>query len=69
MRCVADLTLGEDLRQARTGSGRQVLVTPRNLLISVLRSAGLPASPEPYAAASAIPTSRTLVTCTNATLQ
>jgi predicted transposase YbfD/YdcC len=34
---VRDVTLGEDLHQARTGSGPHVLATCRNLIISLLR--------------------------------
>ena len=37
---VRDVTLGEDLHQARTGSGPQVMAALRNLVISVLRFAG-----------------------------
>jgi predicted transposase YbfD/YdcC len=37
---VRDVTLGEDLHQARTGTGPQVLAIARNLVISVLRLAG-----------------------------
>lgn len=36
---VRDVTLGEDLHQARTGSGPHVLATCRNLMISLLRLA------------------------------
>lgn len=35
-----DVTLGEDLHQARTGTGPHVLAIVRNLIISVLRLAG-----------------------------
>ena len=34
------MTLGEDLHQARTGSGPHALAICRNLLISLLRLAG-----------------------------
>ena len=34
-----DVTLGEDLHQARTGNGPHVLAILRNLVISVLRLA------------------------------
>jgi predicted transposase YbfD/YdcC len=37
---VRDVTLGEDLHQARTGNGPQVLATLRNLVVSLLRLAG-----------------------------
>ena len=37
---VRDVTLGEDLHQARTGSGPQVMAALRNLVISLLRFAG-----------------------------
>lgn len=37
---VRDVTFGEDLHQARTGSGPQVMATLRNLAISLLRFAG-----------------------------
>jgi predicted transposase YbfD/YdcC len=37
---VRDVTLGEDLHQARTGNGPHVLAIARNLVISVLRLAG-----------------------------
>lgn len=37
---VRDVTLGEDLHQARTGNGPQVLAILRNLVISLLRLAG-----------------------------
>jgi len=37
---VRDVTLGEDLHQARTGHGPQVLAILRNLVISVLRLTG-----------------------------
>jgi predicted transposase YbfD/YdcC len=37
---VRDVTLGEDLHQARTGNGPHVLASCRNLLISLLRLAG-----------------------------
>lgn len=37
---VRDVTLGEDLHQARTGNGAHVLAIARNLVISVLRLAG-----------------------------
>ncbi|CAN5394329.1 ISAs1 family transposase [soil metagenome] len=37
---VRDVTLGEDLHQARTGSGPHALAICRNLLISLLRLAG-----------------------------
>lgn len=37
---VRDVTLGEDLHQARTGNGPHVLATCRNLTISMLRLAG-----------------------------
>ena len=37
---VRDVTLGEDLHQARTGSGPQVMAALRNLMISLLRFAG-----------------------------
>lgn len=37
---VRDVTLGEDLHQARAGNGPQVLAILRNVLISVLRLAG-----------------------------
>jgi len=37
---VRDVTFGEDLHQARTGSGPHVLATCRNLIISLLRLAG-----------------------------
>ena len=37
---VRDVTLGEDLHQARTGSGPQVMAAFRNLVISLLRFAG-----------------------------
>jgi predicted transposase YbfD/YdcC len=37
---VRDVTLGEDLHQARTGSGPQVMATFRNLVISLLRFTG-----------------------------
>ena len=36
---VRDVTLGEDLHQARTGQGPHVLAILRNLVISVLRLA------------------------------
>lgn len=35
-----DVTLGEDLHQARTGNGPHVLAILRNVVISVLRLAG-----------------------------
>jgi hypothetical protein len=37
---VRDVTLGEDLHQARTGSGPQVMAALRNLVISLLRITG-----------------------------
>jgi predicted transposase YbfD/YdcC len=37
---VRDVTLGEDLHQARTGGGPQVMAALRNLVISLLRLAG-----------------------------
>ena len=37
---VRDVTLGEDLHQARTGSGPQVMAALRNLAVSLLRFAG-----------------------------
>ena len=37
---VRDVTLGEDLHQARTGSGPHVMATLRNLVISLLRFTG-----------------------------
>jgi predicted transposase YbfD/YdcC len=37
---VRDVTLGEDLHQARTGSGPQVMAAIRNLVISLLRFRG-----------------------------
>lgn len=37
---VRDVTLGEDLHQARTGNGPHVLAALRNLIISLLRFAG-----------------------------
>lgn len=37
---VRDVTLGEDLHQARTGSGPHVMAALRNLVISLLRFAG-----------------------------
>jgi hypothetical protein len=37
---VRDVTLGEDLHQARTGNGPRVMATLRNLVISLLRFAG-----------------------------
>lgn len=37
---VRDVTLGEDLHQARTGSGPHALAICRNLIISLLRLAG-----------------------------
>ena len=37
---VRDVTLGEDLHQARTGNGPHVMATLRNLVISLLRFAG-----------------------------
>ena len=37
---VKDVTLGEDLHQARTGNGPQVLAVLRNLILSLLRLAG-----------------------------
>ena len=40
LHCVRDVTLGEDLHQARTGSGPQVMAALRNLAVSLLRFAG-----------------------------
>ncbi|HEY6275748.1 MAG TPA: ISAs1 family transposase [Streptosporangiaceae bacterium] len=37
---VRDVTFGEDLSQARTGTGPHVMATIRNLVISILRLAG-----------------------------
>jgi predicted transposase YbfD/YdcC len=37
---VRDVTFGEDLSQARTGTGPRVMATLRNLAISLLRLAG-----------------------------
>ena len=37
---VRDVTFGEDLSQARTGNGPQVMATLRNLAISLLRLTG-----------------------------
>jgi hypothetical protein len=37
---VRDVTLGEDLHQARTGNGPHVLAILRNVVIGVLRLAG-----------------------------
>lgn len=37
---VRDVTFGEDLHQARTGSGPQVMAALRNLVVSLLRLAG-----------------------------
>ena len=37
---VRDVTLGEDLHQARTGNGPQVLAVMRNLILSLLRLGG-----------------------------
>ena len=37
---VRDVTLGEDLSQARTGTGPHVMAAIRNLVISILRLAG-----------------------------
>jgi hypothetical protein len=40
LRWVRDVTLGEDLHQARTRNGLRVMATLRNLVISLLRFAG-----------------------------
>ena len=37
---VRDVTLGEDLHQARTGAGPHAMAICRNLIISLLRLAG-----------------------------
>ena len=37
---IRDVTLGEDLHQARTGTGPQVLATLRNLILALLRLSG-----------------------------
>jgi predicted transposase YbfD/YdcC len=44
---VRDVTFGEDLPQARTGTGPHVMASLRNLVISILRLPGSPASPAP----------------------
>jgi predicted transposase YbfD/YdcC len=54
---VRDVTLGEDLHQARTGSGPQVMATLR-LVISLLRFAGHTNIARASATTAAIPTKR-----------
>lgn len=46
---VRDVTFGEDASTARTGTGPHVTAALRNLVISILRLAGTPASPPRYA--------------------
>jgi predicted transposase YbfD/YdcC len=67
---VRDVTLGEDLHQARTGSGPQVMAALRNLVISLLRFAGFTNIARALRHHARHPDQAiTLVTSTNATLQ
>lgn len=67
---VRDVTLGEDLHQARTGSGPQVMAALRNLVISLLRLAGFTNIARALRHHARHPDQAiTLVTSTNATLQ
>ena len=47
---VRDVTFDEDRCQVRTGAAPQVQAALRNLAISLVRRAGIPTSPLPYAA-------------------
>ncbi|WP_255720639.1 ISAs1 family transposase [Frankia sp. CiP3] len=67
---VRDVTLGEDLHQARTGSGPQVMAALRNLVISILRFAGFTNIARALRHHARHPDQAiTLVTSTNTTLQ
>ena len=67
---VRDVTLGEDLHQARTGSGPQVMAALRNLVISLLRFAGFTNIARALRHHARHPDQAiTLVTSTNTTLQ